>query len=572
VTASAGRLLAAPAPLAVALLLYAPGSRAQVPPPLTQGRAFESFERPGERSLEPRPGESAESPSFSLPEIPPIDQATAATLADSPEIVVREFRVAGSTIFSAAELEAVTAPYLGRPLGSESLIELRDRLTQLYVRAGYVSSGAQLPDQEVRDGVVEYRIVEGRLDEVAVEGNRHLRDRYLIPRLERGAGVPLDVASLEGELQRLQEDPRIRRVDAALLPGERPGEARLRVRVEEEAPYFVALTSDNHESPSIGAYRGQLEVGHRSLTGNGDELRAWVAGSAGLLDYEVAYELPVARWDTALGAWYRSGESKVVEEPFDAVDIESESRTIGLALRQPLPLSRESQLELALLAEYRESETFLLGEPFPFSPGTDDGHSTVAVLRLRQDYVYRDLAQVVALRTQISVGTKALGATESSGALPDGQFVAWLAQAQWVRRLGKLELIARADLQVASSALLSLEQFSVGGHASVRGYRESLLVRDDGVLGSLELRVPLWRNRVASLDLAPFFDVGHAWSASSGGPAPDTLASAGLGLRVEWRRHLRAEIYWAEALTDVFQPPDHDLQDSGVHFQIVASY
>lgn len=558
---------------ALALGFGAAGARAQAPPAPPAPR-FESFERPGERALEtPLPAQpEPERPGLTLPPLPAPSAAESAQLSQLPEIVVREFRVTGSTIFSEAELAAETAPYLGRPLGSEELVELRDRLTQLYVTAGYVSSGAQLPDQEVRDGVVEYRIVEGRLTELDVEGNRWFRDGYLISRLERGAREPLDVAALERELQRLQEDPRIERVDAALLPGERPGEAKLRVRVDEESPFFAELATDNHESPSIGAYRGQLDLAHRSLTGNGDELRATLSGSAGLLDYEVGYEIPATRWDTTLGAWYRSGESDVIEEPFDAVDIASESRTIGLVLRQPIALARESQLELTLFAEYRESETFLLGEPFPFSPGTDDGRSTVAVLRFRQDYVYRDLAQVVALRSQFSFGTKALGAIHNSSSLPDGQFVAWLAQLQWVRRIGNLELLARSDLQLASSPLLSLEQFSVGGYASVRGYRESQLVRDDGVLASLELRVPLWSSHASRLQLAPFVDVGHAWSASGGGPEARTLVSTGVGVRVEFGRHLRGELYWAEALKDVAQPADKDLQDSGVHFQLVASY
>ena len=560
---------------ALALWIGAAPARAQAPPaPSVSERSFESFERPAERALEtPLPAvREPERPALALPPLPAPTEAERAQLSQQPRVVVREVRVAGSSIFSDAELARVTAPYLGRPLGSEALIELRDRLTQLYVSAGYVNSGAQLPDQEVSGGVIEYRIVEGRLAQLGVEGNRWFRDGYLISRLERGAREPLDVVALERELQRLQEDPRIRRVDAALVPGERPGDARLRVRVEEELPFFVALSADNHESPSIGAYGGRLDLAHRSLTGNGDELHASVSGSAGLLDYEVGYELPLTRWDTTLGAWFRAGESDVVEEPFDTVDIASESRTIGLALRQPFVLARESQLDLALLAEYRESETFLLGEPFPFSPGTDEGHSKVAVLRFRQDYVFRDLAQVVALRSQFSFGTGALGATHNSGSEPDGQFFAWLAQIQWVRRVGNFELLARSDLQLATSPLLSLEQFSVGGHASVRGYRENQAVRDNGVLASLELRVPLWRNHTSALQLAPFVDVGHAWSASRGGPAARTLASTGVGLRLGFGRHLRGEIYWAEALNHVAQPADRDLQDSGVHFQIVASY
>ena len=545
---------------------FAPTLASAQAPPVPR---FDSFDRPGDERLEVPEPATSEPPDVDLPPVLPPSEAEGALLSGLPRIVVREVRVAGSSVFSEDQLARVAAPYLGRPVGSEELVELRDRLTQLYVNAGYVSSGAQLPDQEVRDGVVEYRIVEGHLAELGVEGNRWLRDGYLIRRLERGAGTPLDVAVLERELQLLQEDARIRRLNAVLLPGERPGDARLRVRVEEESPFSASLTADNHESPSIGAYHGQLALAHHSLTKNGDVLHARAGATDGLVDYEIGYELPLTRWDTSLAAWYSAGESDVVEAPFASVDIASESRTVGVQLRQPILRDRASQLELALGFEYRESETFLLGQPFPFAPGTDDGRSRVAVLRFSQDYVRRDQTQVIALRSQLSFGLDALDATKNGGDLPDGQFVAWLAQLQWVRRFGALEWIARTDLQLASSRLLSLEQFSVGGSQSVRGYRENQLVSDDGALVSLELRIPLWQSRASAVQLAPFVDAGWAWNEGPRGSR--TLASAGLGLRVELGPHLRGELFWGQRLKDVAKPADRDLQDSGVHFQITAA-
>ena len=63
---------------------------------------------------------------------------------------MREFEVTGSTIFSEQELGAVTAPYTGHPISAEELEQLRQKLTLLYVDAGYLNSGAILPDQDVR--------------------------------------------------------------------------------------------------------------------------------------------------------------------------------------------------------------------------------------------------------------------------------------------------------------------------------------------------------------------------------------------------------------------------------------
>lgn len=198
----------------------------------------------------------------------------------------------------------------------------------------------------------------------------------------------------------------------------------------------------------------------------------------------------------------------------------------------------------------------------------------VSVLRFLQEWVRRDGSQVLALRSTLSWGLDAFGATVQGGSTEDGQFLAWLGQFQWARRFEPwaIEGIVRTDLQLASDPLLPLEQFSVGGAASVRGYRENQLVRDMGFASSLELRIPLWRSREggSSVQLAPFVDVGRAWNTKRSTPGPKTLSSAGVGLRVALFRRLRGELYWAEEIRGVNEPSDRDLQDTGVHFRLAV--
>lgn len=575
----------------VALACALGSARAQAQLPLPRGVPFEPLERPGDVRPELPPQEAPEKPEFTLPPLPAPPSGDRA-LSQRPRVVVREVHVTGSTVFSDAELAGVTAPYLERPLGSEELERLRQQLTLLYVNAGYLNSGATLPDQDVVGGVIEYRIVEGRLTDVEVEGNRWFRSGYLTGRIRRAAREPLDVADLELELQLLQQDARIRRVQAELLPGERPGDARLRARIEEELPFFASLEVSNHDSPSVGQYRIQLDLADRNLTGWGDSLQLMGAWTEGLWEGEVGYEIPVTTWDTMLGAWFRYGTSDVVEQPFDDLDIESRARTIGLELRQPVHLTERSRIGFALTAENRKSETFLLGDPFPFEEGTDDGRVVVNVLRVRQDFLYRDLHQVVAARSQLTTGLDVLGATDDGCAfdatgictrgsangdsIPDARFVAWLGQFQWVRRFDRwdVEAVFRADLQVASRPLFSLEQFSVGGYQSVRGYRENQLVRDDGFTSSLELRIPVWSRWPRGIDvqLAPFVDVGHSWNTNRPESSPLTLGSVGVGLRISYTRYVQAEIYWGHRLQSIDEAGDHNLQDDGVTFAITAGF
>lgn len=102
---------------------------------------------------------------------------------------------------------------------------------------------------------------------------------------------------------------------------------------------------------------------------------------------------------------------------------------------------------------------------------------------------------MLAARSTLSFGLDALGATTHGGDAPDGRFFAWLAQLQWGHRLPERyrgsELIARLDAQLTGDRLLSLEKFGMGGLRTVRGYQENQLVRDNGIAGSVELRVPV---------------------------------------------------------------------------------
>src|SRR5262245_15547438 len=82
---------------------------------------FEPLTRPGEiRPDVPAPA-PPEKPGFVLPSLPVPGEGE--RLSGGPLIVVHEFRVTGSSVFREAELAAVTAPYLGHPIGSEKLNE-----------------------------------------------------------------------------------------------------------------------------------------------------------------------------------------------------------------------------------------------------------------------------------------------------------------------------------------------------------------------------------------------------------------------------------------------------------------
>lgn len=527
--------------------------------------------RPAEKAP---PAPELRKPPPALLELPPLEPPAADRVPFAPRVVARRFRIVGSTVFPDAELAAIAAPFEGREITSQDLEELRRRLTLHYVERGYVNSGAVIPDQTIADGVIEIRIVEGRLSRIDVEGTRHFSEDYFTDRIALRAGPPLNLRELEEELQIRLQDPLVASINAQLAPGERPGEAVLRTRVAEAPRYDLGVSLDNRLSPSLGEATLGVHGEMRNLAGTGDVLSGELGVAEGIrYDAKLRYRTPVSARDTSLGLHYDRARSEVVQEPFNALDITSEIESFGAQIAHPIHRTADRQLVLAAGLERREARTFLLGEPFSFSPGVVEGKSTVSVLRLVQDLVDRGRDYVVSVRSTFSFGLDAFGSTVHEDA-PDSRYVAWLGQLQWVRRLGERgdQLHLRVIGQLADDALLPLEQFSVGGRDSVRGYRANQLVRDQGYSASLEYRVPVFRNPAGyrNLQLAAFVDTGGAKNRDGPNPDPSILTGVGVGLIWSPSPRFYAEVYFADGRSGVPDQPGHSLQDDSVYFRLVA--
>jgi hemolysin activation/secretion protein len=66
-------------------------------------------------------------------------------------------------------------------------------------------------------------------------------------------------------------------------------------------------------------------------------------------------------------------------------------------------------------------------------------------------------------------------------------------------------LLLRGNVQLSTTSLVPLEQFSLGGLQSVRGYRQDLLLTDNGAFAWAEVRLPVLRvpDWKAVLQIAP---------------------------------------------------------------------
>lgn len=512
---------------------------------------------------------------------PPDSLAPGRGLHAASGIFVRSFAFAGNRKFSEAELQQVTATFTNRTLTVEELEQARRAVSLFYVNRGFINSGALIPDQDPTNGVVRIQVVEGALTRVELSGNKWLRDSYIHSRLERWSASPLDMNELQTGLQLLRQNPNVEQINAELKPGNAPGEGVLDLRVVDQQPFRLGVQADNQRPPSVGAEQIWAVAADENLTGNSDRLnfKYGIANAgydglefSGVDNLEGSYVLPLTRYDTTIGLHGSRLNTSLIEETFLPLEIESVTSSYGVVLRQPVYQTANQELALSIGFDHRKNESQLLDEPFDLSPGAVKGETIVSVLRFSQEWLDRRQNHVLALRSTFNFGLDAFDATDRGIAgLPDGTFFSWVGQAQYIQRLfnTQTELVLRVSGQYSDERLLALEQFSVGGAETVRGYLENQLVRDRGVVSSVEVRVPVYFNKSGAgiVHLAPFYDFGGAWNMDDS-QSPNTISSVGIGLLLTPGKHFSARLYWGYQLRDMEGPDDSGLQESGIHFKV----
>ncbi|MEM9483577.1 MAG: ShlB/FhaC/HecB family hemolysin secretion/activation protein [Cyanobacteria bacterium P01_F01_bin.116] len=546
-----------------------------VPPEVPRGETLQiPPELPPEETL----------PDELLPPLPPIDELLSPD--DQPlepdnglgegeaKFYVADIQVVGSTIFDQTDFADLIEPYRDREVSFNELLQLRSAITDRYVEAGYLTSGALIPPQTVENGIVIVQVIEGSLEDIVVRGTERLAPAYIRSRVGLVAQPPLNVEKLLGGLQRLQLDPLIETVSADLQAGVQQGTSLLVIDVVEADSFAVNTGLANNRSPNIGGTQVTIGVDEGNLFGIGDRIRLDYNHTEGSDGVDFSYTIPVSPNNDTLRFAAGYADSRVINSDFAVLDISSDSAYYELGYRHPLVETPTHEAALGLALSHQSSQTRLglddIG-PFPLSPGADErGRTRISALRFSQEWTQRSQSHVLALRSQFNVGLDLLDATINEDE-PDSQFFSWRGQGQWVKRLGRDNRLffLRGDLQIAANDLLSQEEFSLGGSQSVRGYRQDALRRDNGALLSAELRWPI--AKVPELDgvlqITPFVDAGTVWNHNGNNPGPDTIVGTGFGLLWQQGNNFSARVDWGIPLVDV-DTDGSGLQDSGIHFSI----
>jgi hemolysin activation/secretion protein len=513
---------------------------------------------------------------------PPIAPPTPEEALDIPgSITVQQFQFVGNTAFSQRELNSAIANFTNKPITFAELLQAANQITQLYVQKGYITSGAYIPSQEFRSGIIKIQVVEGSLEDIQVNVIKgRLNSNYVRSRIAIATKKPLNINRLQEALQLLQLNPLIKRLDAELTAGTRPGVNSLAVTVQGARTFNTQLTLNNSRNPSVGSFERGIGFSEASLLELGDRFSFVYKNTDGSNSYEGGYALPVNPRNGTIGFNFQVTNNRIIEPPFNDLDIEVNSREFQLTFRQPILQTAtpeiSQELALSLTAARRFSESSIQGLDFPLFPGADiRGETRISELSFAQEWLQRSRQEVLAARSDFNLGIGAFNATVNDDE-PDSQYFLWRGQMVYLRLLSPATeqraaptLLLRSNVQLAANSLLSIEQFSLGGQGTVRGYRQDALLGDNGIFASAELRLPIARfpNVQGTLQVAPFIDAGTVWNTGTENSQSNTLVGSGLGLLWQMGDSLTARLDWGIPLVNL-DTDKRTWQENGLYFQL----
>jgi hemolysin activation/secretion protein len=483
--------------------------------------------------------------------------APAAPAAAGMKVRIDTLRIEGATVYSQADLLALTQFTPGAELTLADLQAMAARITEHYRRHGYFVAQAYLPAQDIRDASVTIAIAEGRLGRIELRNHTNLADRVAHSAL---AGLkPGDVIAtqaIENRLLLLSDVPGVI-VRSTLSPGAVAGTSDLVVDLTQAQRVTGSIDADNGGNYYTGSGRIGATVNVNDPLGLGDvaSLRVLTSGE-GLQYARISYQVQVGIGQ--VGVAYSHLHYKLLKD-FEPLQAHGTAQIASVYGRYPLLRSRDNNLYAQLGLDFKQFK-----DRIDVIPAATDRNSRVLTAGIFGDHRDgwggggADSYFVTWSTGQLDIETPAARALDAATAQTNGHFDKLNFHAMRLQRLGdsRFSLYAGINGQLASKNLDVSEKMVLGGMYGVRAYPEGEAYADDGVLVTLEARMdlpPLPASIPGSVQLVAFVDSGSVrtyhdpWAA---GTNRRTLSGAGIGMNWAASDNFLVRAFYARKIGD----------------------
>ena len=418
-----------------------------------------------------------------------------ATPADTRCFPIKTIELKGADSLPAPDRERLLKPYIGQCLGVSQLNDLLKTITDYYLGKGRVTSRAYLPQQDLSTGHLQVLVVEGKLEALRSAEGGTVTDRELAMAFPGKVGEALNLREIEQLVDQLNRLPS-KQAQMELTPGQQIGGSDVVVKNTAQKPWRASLSRNNDGQKSTGEQQWGAGLEWDSPLGLGDQLMLR-GGHDAISDHQKTSKNTMLYYNVPWGWWN-----------FSYTYSESDYRTYGVTdgfkykqdgdnqnhqLRAERVIHRDDVSKTSVnvgLAHLRTNNYILDVRTAPSS-------NRLSELQLGVNHGRRIGSAFVNLDLGMQSGIGLLDAQAQDERDPAGRrqpnaryrkYTATVSYLQPFSLWGEsFSFSSLATGQRSEDPLFSPQRMSLGGSASVRGFKDQLLTGDSG---------GYWRNEV----------------------------------------------------------------------------
>ncbi len=468
---------------------------------------------------------------------------------------VTEFAIDGHNPLDKSATDQILAPYLGEHQGLDRLFEAVGELEKAILDSGNSFYRVLLPPQTMQAGRITLQIVSIKVGNIRTSGNRYFSDENILaslPSLQPGAAP--DTQTLARELI-VANNHASKQVTIRMQQSDQPDTIDVDLAIRDQKPWKVFASLNNTGSEATGDFRFTTGAQYSNLFGLDHDITASYTTAPGhvgdVQQYGINYRLPLYRFSGDLALFYSSSDVNTGRVA-QTLDVSGAGRFKGATYTQTFNNigNYRQQASFALEDRVFNNNVSLSGVPLGVDvrsrPLTLGYHGELVQERSRMDFN-------VTYSLNIASGRKNNNsdyAASRPGTSADAHWQALRFSVSASHSLpGQWLLNSALSGQLTGEPLISGEQFGLGGINSVRGFEERGASGDKGLRGSLEVWTPSVPG-MQNLRMLGFVDGGYVKTLSTGAGqvGSDTMISAGLGLRWQWKSQFNLQLDYGHSL------------------------
>jgi len=206
------------------------------------------------------------------PKIEIIQPEAKTNLDDTKCFTINKIKLTGSESLLNKERNNIIDGYINQCLSLLDIEELRVKINNFYIEKGYIMSRVYLtPNQNIKDGILEFQILEGEIEEIKINNNQKLSDRTRIL-----SAFPYDKQSfnLRDIEQGLDQINRLQSSNATMriLPGSEAGKSIIEITNQQQRTFNANIGYDNLGQKATGERRRVITIQQDNLLMLNDNL------------------------------------------------------------------------------------------------------------------------------------------------------------------------------------------------------------------------------------------------------------------------------------------------------------